>query len=325
MPANHRKSRKPLKPLLGPAAAVLLAVAAAWVPMSLRLVDAQRRSLIEDLVQRADTLLASLSSSAADNLNPNLESVRLLNAMRGQAAAIMPEARSFTLTGYGLEDPNRFDYLWVSSDPHINKKVGDRQFSTANYGRVRLKDEISPEVDRLASEVNAAARARVAGLAEQADRLGGEAVKLVRTGTASPDRLKQLDRQLFEVVERIYFELQDIRGKARSFPPLDPRRPPRELADSYLFYLPVVYRLHGEDAYFRGAVRLEVSTDRLRAALASSRRHSLVESAVVAFVAFGLGLVLVFFTAGNDAVDAAAPAARRRRGARLRVRKEERA
>jgi len=102
-------------------------------------------------------------------------------------------------------------------------------------------------------------------------------------------------------------ELQDIRGQARSFPPLDPRRPPRELAASYLFYLPIVYRQRGEEVYFRGAVRLAVSTERLRAELASSQRRLLIRLAVIALAAAGLGLSVVF----------AAPAARLRKGARL--------
>ncbi len=301
--------------------AVLLAVLAVSIPMSLSLLDRQRWSAAEALLQRVDTLLAGLSSMAADNLSPNLEGLRQLNAMRDQVASSMAEARYFTLTGYGLDDPRRFDYLWVSSDPLVSSKTDGRAFAAVNYGRVRLKDEIAVQVDGLAAEVNAVARVRVARMAQDADRLGAEAVALVRKGAASRSRLEELDREIFDLNRRIYFELQDIRGKARSFPPLNPRQS-RELAASYLFYLPVVYRQRGEDVYFRGVVRLAVSTDRLRAELVSSQLRLLIQSALVAAAAFGLGLLLVFVVNG---IGAAAPAARRPKGSRLTIRKERKA
>ena len=303
-------------PLPGQAIAILITVLAVSIPMWLSMVSAQRRTVAEGLVQRVDALLAGLSSSAANNLNPNLESVRQLIAMRDQVAARMAEARYFTLTGYGLDDPGTFDYLWVSSDPGISLKTARRQFAAENYGRVRLEDEIAAEVHQLAAEVNAAARARVAGMAEEADRLGAEAVKLIRTGTASPVSLKQLDADIFDLNERIFFELQDIRGKVRSVPPLDPRRPPRNLASSYLFYLPVVYRQRGEDVYFRGSVRLAVSTERVRAELARSQRRLLIQAAITALAATGSGLAVILVMAG---IRAAAPAGGPRKGRRLTV------
>jgi hypothetical protein len=315
------KSRRPYKPPLGQLLAVLVAALAACFALSLRLISNQRASLVQGLVQRVDMLLAQLSSAAANNLSPNLENLRQLNSLRDQAAAAMPEVRYFTLTGYGLDDPGRFDFLWVSSDPEIGVKARGSRFTPVNYGRIKLEDEIAAEVERLAAAVNEAAAQRVGAIAGQLDLLGAEAVRLIRSGDALPVRLRQLDAEIFDLNRRIYFELQDIRGKARSFPPLDPHRPPRKMAASYLFYLPVVYRQRGEQAYFRGAVRLAIGTERLRIELAGLQRRLLIQLGIAAVVAFGLGLTMAFAALGAGTIS---PAARRRRGGRHRVRKEER-
>jgi hypothetical protein len=178
-------------------------------------------------------------------------------------------------------------------------------------------------VDRLAAEVNAAAARRVAAMAGEADRLGAEARRLAFKADAdSRARIRELDVEIYDLSARINSELQELRGKGRSFPPLDPRRLPRQLEPFYLFYLPVVYRQRGEDVYFRGAVRLGISTARLSAELTGSRRRLLIRAGLIALAAAGLGLAVVFAAAG---IVVAAPAAPRRKGGRLSVRKEEKA
>jgi serine phosphatase RsbU (regulator of sigma subunit) len=269
---------------------VLLVVLMVSIPISIYMIDVQRRTMVEGLVQRVETLLASLSSSAADNLNP--DGVRQLNIMRTQVAATMAEAQFFTLTGYGLRDEARFDFLWVSSDPQVASKTEGKQF-TGNYGEVRLQDEIAAQVDQLASDLNQAARSRVTGMVEETDRL------LKEVGQTTDDRTRaRLLQDILDLSERIDSELQDIRGKARSFPPLDSQRPPQNLASTYLFYLPVVYRQPGQDVYFRGAVRLAVSTERIRAQLAGSQRRLLVQTGIIALVVAALGLIGAFIMAG---------------------------
>jgi len=205
--------------------------------------------------------------------------------MRDQVRATMPEAQFFTLTGPGLRDEGRFDYLWVSSDPQVASKTEGKEFS-GNYGEVRLQDQIAAQVDGLASEVNRAARSRVTGLVEETDRL------LKEVAQAADDRARtRLLQDILDLGARIDTELQDIRGKARSYPSLDPQRPPQNLASTYLFYLPVVFRQPGQDVYFRGAVRLAVSTESIRAQLTGSQRRLIVQTGIIALVVLGLGLI----------------------------------
>jgi hypothetical protein len=296
---------------------VLVAVLAVSVPLSLRMQAVQRRTLVGGLVQRVDTLLAGLAASAANNL-PERNIVEL-TALRDQAGS-MPESAYVTLTSFGLGDPGHFDYLWLSTDSQVARKTEGGRFAPWRYGELRFQDEVSPEVEKLAEQVNSAGRLRLSAIADEIDRLGAEVRKLVLQSDArSRERIKQLDAELLALSARLGSGLQEIRGQARSLPPLDPRKPPRELAPSYLFYLPVVYRQREEDVYFRGAVRLAVSTARIRAELAGWRRRLLLESGILTVVAFGLGLAVVF---GVNSVGAPAPAARRPKSGRLTVRKE---
>jgi HAMP domain-containing protein len=269
---------------------VLLVVLMVSIPISIYMGNAQRRTMTQGLVQRVDTLLASLSSSAENNMTQ--DGVRQLAILRDQVASTMSEAQYVTMTGIGLDDKARFDYIWATSDPDIAAKTEGKRFIAEDYGRVRLNDEISAPLDKLAAEVNQAARAQVAGLAEDVDRLGAEARDLaLKTDARSQARIRQLDVEIKDLGAKLAVELQGIRGHARSFPPLDPRHPPRNLASSYLFYLPVVYRQRGEDVYFRGAVRLAVSTRDIRAELSGSQRRLIFQTGIIALVVLGLGLI----------------------------------
>lgn len=271
---------------------VLITVLLVAFPLSIYMINSQRRTLVEGLEQRVDTLLGSLSSSAGNNLPA--QNVSELNTLRDQASS-MAEAQYVTLTSFGLNDPGRFDYLWVSSDGQIARKVEGEKFAAGDYGEVRYKDEVSADVEKLAAELNAAARSRISGLAEEADRLGTETRELVlKSDAQSQARIRELDKEIKDLGARIASELQALRGRARSFPPLDSQR----LEPGYLFYLPVVYRQRGEDVYFRGAVRLGVSTERIRAELASSQQRLLIQTGIIALVAAGLGLIGAFVMAG---------------------------
>ncbi len=269
---------------------VLLVVLMVSVPISLYMIDVQRRTMAQGLVQRVDTLLASLSSSAENNLTQ--DGVRQLAIMRNQVPSTMSEAQYVTISGNGIDDPGRFDYIWVTSDPDIAAKTEGKAFGAGDYGRIRLADKISAQLDKLAAELNPAARSQVGGLAEEMDRLGAEARDLaLKTDARSQARIRELDTEIKDLDAKLTAELQNVRGKARSFPPLDPARPPQNLASSYLFYLPVVYRQRGEDVYFRGAVRLSVSTRNISAELASSQMRLIYQTGIIALVVLGLGLI----------------------------------
>jgi serine phosphatase RsbU (regulator of sigma subunit) len=278
-------------------ALVLLTVLLVSIPLSIYMINIQRRTLTRGLVQRVEALLGSLSSATADNLNPT-PNILQLSALPDQART-MDEALYVTLTAAGVADATRFDYVWVSSDPDIKGKLEGGEFDPGRYGEVRIRDPLAPELDRLRALVDDAGRQRVSGLADERRRLLDEAAVL----QAKPDEeSRRLARQKDEEANRLFAQINAallaVRGEVRSFPALDSARPPQQLEPAYTFYMPVVYRRGGEDFYFRGAIRLGVSTDAISRDLSSSLRRLLIQTGLIAMVVAGLALVGAIIMAG---------------------------
>jgi serine phosphatase RsbU (regulator of sigma subunit) len=277
---------------------VLLTVLLVSIPLSLYMIDVQRKTLTRGLVQRVEALLGSLSSSAGENLNLTPPNILQLSALPDQART-MDEALYVTLTAAGVADATRFDYVWVSSDPDIKGKLEGGDFDPGRYGEVRIRDQLAPELDRLRTQVDDAGRQRVSGLADERRRLLDEAAAL----QAKPDEeSRQLARQKDEEANRLFAQINAallaVRGQVRSYPALDSAKPPPRLEPAYTFYMPVVFRRGGEDFYFRGAIRLGVSTDAISRDLSSSLRRFLLQTGIVALVVAGLGLAGAIFMAG---------------------------
>ena len=114
---------------------------------------------------------------------------------------------------------------------------------------------------------------------------GGELA--VRSDAASRERLRVLQEELSRINEQISVSLQDLKDRGGSVPEYDIER---ELLPLYTFFRPIVYRQPREEEYYRGAVRLGVSTDKIRAELQSSTRTLIVRTGIIALVAAGLGL-----------------------------------
>ena len=300
----------------GIAIAVLIIVLMVAVPLTVFMTKAQRQALTTALVQRVDTLLGVLAIAAADSLSVRPPDVLQLSTLPDQAKALN-EATYMTLTAAGVAETTRFDYVWVSSDSQIDSKLEAGRFNRGRYGQVRIRDALAPELVRLRSEIDNAARLRVSGLAEERSRLVAEAMELRQKRDAeSQAEANRKDSEADQLYTKITSELQDIRGHARSFPPLDPQKPPQRLELSYVFYVPIVFRRSGEDLYFRGAVRLGVSTHLAQAEMASSQRRLIFLAAIIALVAAGVGMVSTMILARPARKRGRSQVLRRGRGVR---------
>ena len=283
---------------------VLITVLAVATALGAFMINNQRKTLAQGLVQRVDTLLGSLASSAADNLNvASLKEagstiIQNLNLLPDQVRT-MDEAQYLTLTAAGVDDATRFDYVWVSSDGKIDSKLEAGKFESGRFGEVRIKDPVALELEKLRPEIDSTARQQIAGLEEERSRLMREAGELGQKRDAeSRAEAARKDSEANKLYMKIISELQVIRGKARIFPALDPQKPPQRLESSYVFYAPIVFRRPGENLYYRGAVRLGVSTDAIRAELSGSQRQLIFWTGIIALAAAGLGLAGALIMAG---------------------------
>ncbi len=255
------------------------------IPLGYYMTRNQERNLAEGLVQRVSVLMESLASGARTYLPSG--NILELGVLPSQISA-MQEARFATITGRGQADINYFGYVWASNDPDILNKIDS---PTLNPGVSKLKDEITEKEGLLAVEINTIADAAVGTLAKELDALSTEAIGLaVRTDETSRKRLQDLQEGIRTLDNRLNARLLEVGARLYSEPEfkttlLDFNR------TFYTFYKPVLYRVRGENRYFRGMVRLGVSTESILKEVEVSRNNLILITGGIALVALVLGIV----------------------------------
>ena len=272
---------------------VLITVLMVSIPLGLFMINRQSENLTQGLRQRVDVLMGSVAASAENSL---LIQNRIELGLLPDQIGSVQEARYLTLTGAGVSDSANFDYVWASNDAEIDSKLQAGSLSQESVGAVRIQDELSATVAELAEQVNAEATREVGTLAAEVNRLSAEARDLVRQAATDPQaqsRLREIQQEISSRNAQILSELRRIGSVTGSSPAFDPQN----LLPFYTFYRPIVYRLPGEDVYFRGAVRMGVSTERIQNELDISRQNLIIRAGIIALIAAGLGLLLAIIMA----------------------------
>lgn len=266
---------------------VLITVLMVSIPLGIFMINRQRENLTQGLRQRVDVLMGSVAASAENSL---LIQNRIELGLLPDQIGSMEEARYLTITGSGISDSRSYDYVWATNDPEIDSKLQAGTYSTETVGAVRIQDELSPIIEQLAQQVNSEAQARVGNLAAEVNELSIQARDLVRAAATDPQaqaRLREIQQQISTRNSQILSELRRIGSVTGSSPLFDAQN----LLPFYTFYRPIVYRVPGEDVYFRGAVRMGVSTERIQNELATSTKNLIIRAGIIALIAAGLGLL----------------------------------
>lgn len=264
---------------------VLITVLMVSVPLGFYMVRTERETLTEGLLARATVLLDSITSNATSALQRNAD-YELLDLPDAQVKS-MAEARFITVTGRGTNDRSKFDYIWGTNDPEIQGQTLAGNFDRGSPGSVRLNDALARTIGELEGSVNQRARNQVSSIVSERQRILTEVNTVARREGIDSPRFAELQRQLNELDSRIAGALREVGAEPRSSPEFDPQR----LQERYVFYRPIVFRQEGEDIYFRGAVRMGVSTENIQSELKNATRTLLIQTGVIALIAAGLGLV----------------------------------
>lgn len=287
---RRRGSRLRLKFTLTFTSLILLVVVLATVPLGYYMVTTQSSNLAAALRERALVLLESVAQGARSYLPA--QNVIELGFLPQQSKA-MKDAVYITVTGYGSDSATDPEAVWASNDAEVMTKLDSSQL---RLGVSRLSDGLTPRVREMVKELDARAAAEVGELndALAAYTAEGRALAL-KTDEASQRRLteiSQASRELERSISEKLFALADAAGG--SLPDFDPAvAATRE--GNYLFYKPILFRRAQDQLYYRGMVRLEVSTAIIREAVVSSRDTVFRISAGIAAIAVGIGLVGAFF------------------------------
>jgi serine phosphatase RsbU (regulator of sigma subunit) len=158
---------------------------------------------------------------------------------------------------------------------------------------------LSVRLDTISRELNERARAEVGGLTQSIGELTREAISIsTRLDAESQRRLEaiQVTTQSFET--QLNNSLAAIAKEIGSEPAFSTEVINRQDDHVYIFFKPVMYRQGTEDNYFRGLIRLEVSTGSIIDEINEGQASLLRIILLVALAAITIGTIgaLVFST-----------------------------
>lgn len=266
-------------------ALVVIVVLMVSTPLGYFMITTQQRNLARGLLQKTEVLMDSLATGARTYLpDKNIIELGALPDLR----VAMSEARYVTITGYGAADDKNDDYVWASDDPQILKKIDT---PALNPGYSRLHDEITPKVAAIRKEINTEATAQVSGLSRELRQLGAKAAILAtKDDPQSAAELSQYQQEITALNREVNAKLFEIANVIGSVPAYNVNAL-SPTVDHYTFYKPIVYRSNQDSLYFRGMIRVGISTSSILEEMKSSERTLLLTAGIVALVALGLGVL----------------------------------
>ena len=264
-------------------AIVLAVVVMVALPLGRFMLDTQKRNLLSGLKQQASVLLESLNTGASSFL-PASNTLEL-GLLPDQRTA-MDDAVYVTITGKSIADKEGYDYLWASDDQNIYSKLDSDRIVP---GQTLLKDSISPLIPNLEYEINQRAAAELSGFVAQIEELGKEARSIALRG-GNDERLTELQNSIRELDSQLQKGIKDIGKTVRSYPEFNTES--KVIEDrTYIFYKPVIYRRTGDKTYYKGLVRLAVSTARIIDEIENSSIDLIKRTLVIAALAISIGII----------------------------------
>lgn len=267
--------------------AVILMVA---LPLGFYMINNQQKNFEDNLRQQAEVLLSSLASSAINFLpeQADIELRRLPYQITSAKDAVFA-----TITGQGRGVPadkgaEVFEYVWGSNHPELKEKLESGEIEA---GRYQLQDEITPLLPQLRQELEEKASEAVAVHVKAINDLRPEAANLaLRFDQQSRQRLQDIQAEILVHQTKIREALDRIAENIGAVPDFGQQGLSGD-TQLFIFYKPVLYESQDDNLYYRGMVRLGISTERFRQEIASSTFTLLRMTALIALIAIAIGIV----------------------------------
>ncbi|MBL8965372.1 MAG: SpoIIE family protein phosphatase, partial [Spirochaetaceae bacterium] len=263
---------------------VLFVVVLLAVPLGVFMTRTQSTNLAKGLEQRALVLLESVAQGGRSYL-PAANVLEL--GFLPQQAKAMRDAAYLTVTGYGADASTEPDAVWATNDPDILARIDGPELRP---GSSRLQDGLTPRIASIVEEVNSRAALEVGVINETLAAYTQEGRALAtKLDAASQRRLAEIadtSRGLERDLNEKLFALAN--ASVGSEPRFDPAAGLRQ-GQRYLFYKPILYRRGQDKLYYRGMVRLEVTTDLIAADVRNATTTLVRITLSIAAIALGLG------------------------------------
>ncbi len=272
---------------------VIFIVLLVSIPLGAQMLGTQSEILARGLEQRARVLLESAAQGGKSYLPAR--NILELSLLPNQASAIA-EARYLTITGFGTGNATNPDVVWASNDQDILKKIDGTALIA---GTSILSDSLSSRIPAMAAEIDAKANSEVGTIADAIQQLQDEGRTLAaRLDTQSQARLEQIAASARDLEKTLGERLSSIaNASVASEPAFDPNRLGLQAAE-YIFYKPILFRQGRETVFYRGLVRLSVSTAPIVAEVKAARATLIRSIAIVAAIALAIGVAGSFALSG---------------------------
>ncbi len=277
-------------------------------PLGITMTGTQERILAQGLKEQTDVLLESLRAGAEnylpDAVKPDSIEARLqLSRLPRQRSGV--DASRFVIITGGAEkvvteegaifQPEGTNYVWAHDDPDISEKIDTVEFIR---GASRIEDPISKLVPAIASEIDQRARALVGDLPAQLQQLVDERSvifdkidnDIVNVTEKDYARFSELGTEIPKLQQQLLTKLEELNTGSYVYPEYDPERLSRENTD-YVFFKPIVYAITGEDLYFRGLVRVGITTEPIIRQINAERTRIVITTGVISLIAIGIGVI----------------------------------
>jgi hypothetical protein len=284
-----------LKLVLFTTALVVAVVGMVSAPVYVVMDTTERETLLQSLWERSTVLLEGIASNVRTFMPSN--NVLELGYLPEQSATI-PEAAYVTITGHdgsgGIGSETFGDFVWATNDPDILDKIDT---GTLQPGVSRLTDALTPRLSEITGELNERARRSVSGLAESIGGLTQEALSLsLRIDEESQNRIADIQASTRSLEIRLTEQLNEIGREIGSEPVYTLRIDPGG-NQRFILFKPVLFRRGNSDIYYRGLVRLEISTESIERQIIERRLFLFRVIAIVAAIAIFIGFIGAFILA----------------------------
>jgi serine phosphatase RsbU (regulator of sigma subunit) len=204
---------------------------------------------------------------------------------------VLPEANYVTITGCRAGSIYS-DHVWATNDPDILSKIDTAEFMP---GVSRITDSLTPRYEQISTELNNRAREAAGGLSRSIIRLTQEGTSLASgTDVLSMQRFNDIQETIISLELNVTKILAEISAEIGSQPQFLPEKIRKKSESVFIFFKPVMYRHDAENNYFRGLIRLEVSTDSIMNTISRGQLVLLLTITAVALTAVLIGITGAF-------------------------------
>ncbi|MCL2196161.1 MAG: SpoIIE family protein phosphatase [Treponema sp.] len=277
---------------------ILLVVIMISTPMYIMMINTQQQTLLRSLWDRSGVLLEGIASSARSYLPMALQSAGERGALElmylpAQSAALN-EAQYITITGYGFNSIHT-NHIWASNDPNAGLKIDTTELRP---GVSRFNDALDPFYDEIANELNLRAQREAGELSNSISGMTEEFLSLALRTDAAGERMRSDIQVSINSLElRVNEILTAISGEIGSYPEFPRNRISGTGDGKYIIYKPIMYRQRADNNFYRGLIRLEVSTESIEREINQGKMRLLITIAVVAIAVLLIGITGAFIFA----------------------------